>query len=111
MAQRIEILLVDDIDGSKADENIQFGLDGVEYEIDLSNKNAEKLRSSLQQFVESARRLKTGKRNATAAVGKRSGNTKEIRAWAEENGYQVSSRGRIQAEIVEAFESAHQVTG
>jgi hypothetical protein len=116
MAQRVEYILEDDLDGGKADETVQFGLDGVEYEIDLSTENYEKLRDALAPWVGVARR--TGgrrKRNvgSAAAAAPRAAatdgasNTSDIRAWAQENGYEVSSRGRVSAEVREAYEKAH----
>ncbi|SEP60696.1 histone-like nucleoid-structuring protein Lsr2 [Microlunatus flavus] len=113
MAQRVEYILEDDLDGGKADETVQFGLDGVEYEIDLSSANYEKLKDTLAPWVASARR--TGgrrKRNAAGIVAPRaatngSSNTSDIRAWAQENGYEVSSRGRVSAEVREAYDKAH----
>jgi hypothetical protein len=117
MAQRVEYILEDDLDGGKADETVQFGLDGVEYEIDLSTENYEKLRETLAPWVGVARRT-GGRRKRTAAAGGAprgaataaggsANNTSDIRAWAQENGYEVSSRGRVSAEVREAYEKAH----
>lgn len=114
MAQRVEYILEDDVDGGKADETVQFGLDGVEYEIDLSTQNYEKLRDVLAPYVGVARR--TGgrrKRVAGSAAAPRAAessggaNTSDIRAWAQENGYEVSSRGRVSAEVRDAYDKAH----
>jgi hypothetical protein len=106
MAQRVQVILEDDFDGGQADESISFGLDGAEYEIDLSAPNAAKLRDALAPWVANARktggRRKRGTRQASSGPG-----TAEIRAWAEANGYQVSSRGRVPAEIREAYAKAH----
>jgi hypothetical protein len=107
VAQRTRIELVDDIDGTDADETVTFGLDGVSYEIDLSKKNAAKLRDHLALFVGSAR--KTGgrrRRGAGVRTGPVSGTTADIREWARANGYEVSDRGRIPAEIRAAYEAA-----
>lgn len=109
MAQRVQVILEDDYDGSAADETVTFGLDGVEYEIDLSAKNAEDLREALAPWVGHARRVggrrKRGGRPAVSADGTSS--TSEIRAWALAQGYDVSSRGRVSADIREAYERAH----
>lgn len=110
MAQRVQIILEDDFDGGTADETVSFALDGVEYEIDLSETNASKLREALAPWLGHAR--KTGgrrRRAATAGAAKGSGpsSTSEIRAWALANGYEVSSRGRVSAEVREAYEQAH----
>ncbi|TLM75461.1 Lsr2 family protein [Pseudarthrobacter sp. NamB4] len=109
MAQKVNIILVDDLDGGSADENVKFGLDGVNYEIDLSAANAAELRSSLERFVAAARKT-SGGRTATrtkTAPGGRSHDSAQIRQWARENGYTVNSRGRIQAEIQEAYQKAN----
>jgi hypothetical protein len=107
MAQRVQIILEDDFDGGQADETVAFGLDGSEYEIDLSSGNAAKLRDALAPWVASAR--KTGGRRRRGA-GKTTGagpGSAEIRAWAQENGMQVSARGRVPAEVREAYAKAH----
>ncbi len=115
MAQRVEYILEDDLDGGKADETVQFGLDGVEYEIDLSSENYEKLRDALAPWVGVARRTGGRRKRAVgsaaaaprAAAAEGASNTSDIRAWAQENGYEVSSRGRVSAEVREAYEKAH----
>ena len=110
MAQRTEIILIDDVDGGKADETIRFALDGVAYEIDLSAKNAAKLRDQLATYVSVAR--KAGKAPTRPAVrpqpqqptvtADREQN-QAIRAWARKKGLPVSDRGRIPAEIIEQY--------
>jgi len=106
MATKTMIVLEDDYDGGKADETVRFGLDGTTYEIDLSDKNADKLRKALSPFLEAARRTggrstKRGSDLSTGAV-----DTKAVRAWAASNGVSVSSRGRIPAQIVEQYRAA-----
>ncbi|WP_163567080.1 histone-like nucleoid-structuring protein Lsr2 [Fodinicola feengrottensis] len=114
MAQRTEIILIDDVDGGKADETIRFALDGVAYEIDLSNKNAAKLRDQLATYVSVAR--KAGKARAPTRPAVRPAPTvptvtadreqnQAIRAWARKKGLAVSDRGRIPAEIIEQYHS------
>jgi hypothetical protein len=113
MAQRVQVVYEDDLDGGPADDTVQFGLDGVEYEIDLSTANYEKLRDAMAPWVAVARR--TGgrrKRTTTGAAPKAASsggdtNTSDIRAWAQETGLEVSSRGRISAEVRDAYEKAH----
>lgn len=110
MAQKVNIILVDDLDGGSADENVKFGLDGVNYEIDLSAANAAELRSSLERFINAARKASGGGRavqRAKAPTGGRSHDSAQIRQWARDNGYTVNSRGRIQAEIQEAYQKAN----
>ena len=111
MAQKVNIILVDDLDGGSADENVKFGLDGVNYEIDLSAANASELRSSLERFITAARKA-SGSRaaargSAKAPSGGRGHDSAQIRQWARDNGYNVNSRGRIQAEIQEAYQKAN----
>jgi Lsr2 len=112
VAQKTLVILEDDLDGGEADETVTFSLDGVSYEIDLSDGNAKKLRESLSSFVESARRTggratTRGRARGAAAAGSRSGRSAEIRAWAKGQGIKVNERGRIPAEVVEAYEKAH----
>lgn len=113
MAQRVSVLLIDDLDGKEAAETVTFGLDGVTYEIDLSAENAAKLREEFAGWVGAARR--SGGRRTTPARsgrGSSSGSGKAsdasvIRAWAAENGHTVSDRGRIPAEVRAAYEAAN----
>lgn len=108
MAQRVQIILEDDYDGSEADETVSFGLDGVEYEIDLSSKNAAQLRESLAVWTAHGRKTGGRRRRAgTAAKNTDSSSPSDIRAWAQSQGLEVSSRGRVSAEVREAYEKAH----
>lgn len=108
MAQRLKVELVDDIDGNDADETVTFSLDGVSYEIDLSTKNAAKMRDTLAPYVGSARKV-AGRRRRGSGSGRRAGgtDTAAIREWARSSGYDVSERGRIPAEIRQAYDAAH----
>ncbi|WP_433761535.1 histone-like nucleoid-structuring protein Lsr2 [Nocardia sp. CA-135398] len=114
MAKKVTVTMVDDLDGtSKADETVLFSLDGVTYEIDLSKKNAGKLRADLDRWTEKARRTGRVKvRSKARGGGKdfRSPVDREhsvaIREWARKNGHQVSARGRISADIVAAYNAA-----
>lgn len=105
MAQRVTVILEDDLDGSKATETIQFGLDGVAYEIDLNTENASHLREALAPWVGAARRM-SGRKNPARTSTRRS-DLNEIRAWARENGHEVSDRGRVAQTIVRAYDAAH----
>lgn len=112
MAQKVQVILVDDMDGGEATETVPFALDGSTYEIDLSTENATKLREAFAPYVGQARR---GGRSTGPGVrgrrgtGARSGNTDNavIRSWAKENGHPVSARGRISADIRDAYAKAH----
>lgn len=109
MAQRVQIILEDDYDGGTADESVSFALDGVEYEIDLSEANASRLREELAAWIGHARKTGGRRRRTAPAAAKPTGpsSTSEIRSWALGNGYEVSSRGRVSAEVREAYEQAH----
>jgi hypothetical protein len=109
MAQRTLVILEDDYDGSEADETVSFALEGVEYEIDLSSANAESLRAALAPWVAHARRIGGRRRRSAAKAPASDGasSTSDIRAWALDQGYEVSSRGRVSSEIREAYEQAH----
>jgi hypothetical protein len=109
MAQKVQVVLLDDLDGGTADETVSFALDGVSYEIDLSAENAAKLRESFAQWVGHGRRVGgrggRGGRRSGGSSGRSSGNSTEIREWARANGYTVSDRGRIPAEVKAAFDA------
>ena len=119
MAQKVLVQFVDDLDGSVGEDvsTVSFALDGVSYEIDLREANAARLRDSLEDFVNSARR--TGgriKRGVTPAQApstparteaRSKEQTKAIREWARKNGHDLADRGRIPANVIEAFEASH----
>ena len=104
MARKTTVELVDDLTGEKADETVTFGLDGVSYEIDLSDKNAAELREKLTEWAGKARRIGGRKQRGTGSVGGTS-DAAQVRVWARENGYEVPERGRIPSEIREAYEA------
>lgn len=105
MAQKHVIEFIDDLDGSEASQTLTFSLDGVDYEIDLSDTNAENLRSALSTYTEKARRTGGRKRSATE-VRSTGPSSKDIRAWAQAQGLEINSRGRIQAAIVDQYLAA-----
>ncbi|UJP40915.1 histone-like nucleoid-structuring protein Lsr2 [Cellulomonas palmilytica] len=110
MAQKVQVLLIDDVDGSSADETVTFALDGVTYEIDLTAKRAAELRDSFATWVGHAR--KVGGRSTSGAAKpssrRRSSNDAQaIREWAKAQGLEVSERGRISADVREAYDKAH----
>ncbi|MDP9220309.1 MAG: Lsr2 family protein [Actinomycetota bacterium] len=104
MAQHVQVVLVDDLDGGKAAETVSFALDGVSYEIDLSAKNAAKLRDALASWVGHSRRAggRRGGGRARAARGG-GGDLTAMREWGRKNGFKVSDRGRISAELQAAY--------
>jgi hypothetical protein len=110
VAQRIQVTLVDDVDGSEAAETVSFSFEGKAYELDLSEKNANKLRKALEPFVAAARRSGGGgrRRQRGSSGASRGGSDRErtaaIRKWAREHGHQVADRGRIPSSVIEAYE-------
>lgn len=113
MAQRVQVVLIDDFEGGDAAETVTFGLDGVTYEIDLNETNAAKLREAFAAYVGNARRVSgragRGSSSGSSARGRRSstGDTAAMREWGKKNGYKVSERGRISAALREAYNAAH----
>ena len=121
MAQKVQVILVDDVDGGEAAETVSFALDGVSYEIDVSEKNASALRDALASWVGHARRVggrsSSGRARSTSSSAAGSGRSRgssggrhdlsDVRAWARENGYQVSDRRRVSSEVITAYEKAH----
>jgi hypothetical protein len=108
VAQKIKVLLVDDLDGGEAEGTVRFALDGAEYEIDLSPEHAEALRRALAPFIGAARRTRaTGQ---PTRAGRRAGasglDTTEVREWARVQGIEVKDRGRIPADVVARFKAA-----
>lgn len=97
MAQRVEVVLVDDLDGSEAKETVTFGLDARYYEIDLSDEHTKELREMLKQYVRKGRVI---------APPSPQNEAQQIREWAVNNGYQVASRGRLHRDIVEAYRNS-----
>ncbi|MBT2565266.1 Lsr2 family protein [Arthrobacter sp. ISL-85] len=109
MAQKVVTILSDDLDGSEATETIRFSLDNSEYEIDLNEGHANELRRALERFTNAGRKVSGGRGRPAARSKSSQGGpeAKAIRLWAAEQGLQVNTRGRIQAEIVEKYEAAH----
>jgi hypothetical protein len=109
VAQKIQTLFIDDLDGSAAEGTVRFGLDGTEYEIDLNEQHARQLRDALAQYVSAARRANGVARRPARTGGQApaSGlNTTEVREWAKAQGIEVKDRGRVPAELVVKFKAA-----
>jgi len=114
VAQRVQILLVDDLDGGEASETVEFALDGTSYEIDLSEKNAAALRAAFAVYVAEARKVGNPRRGGSGSGKSRSRTgtgggpaASEIREWARSNGMTVPERGRVSAEVRKAYDAAH----
>lgn len=111
MAQKVQTLLIDDLDGGAAEGTVRFGLDGAEYEIDLSAKNAEALRKALVRYVDAARRTPGSAARRAGRSGRRAANAggpdpTTVREWAKSQGIEVKDRGRVPAELVVRFKAA-----
>ncbi len=107
MAQRISVELIDDVDGKRADETVRFSLDGVEYEIDMTKKNAAALRKAFSPWQDHARRVAGRRKTQTPPTRVDVGvDTRAVRAWAESHGHTVPARGRIRSEIVDLYRAA-----
>ena len=114
MAQKTQVILVDDVDGSEANQTVTFALDGVSYEIDLNAHNAARLRDDFATWVGHARRSagrrspakrSSGGSSTTGAARKRE--IAAIREWGRANGWEVSDRGRLSADLEEAYAKAN----
>jgi hypothetical protein len=111
MAQKIQTLLIDDLDGGEAESTVRFGLDGGDYEIDLSAKHAEALRKALEPYVSAARRapgsaVRRPGRNGRRAARADGADPMAVREWAKSQGIEVKDRGRVPAELVVKFKAA-----
>ena len=111
MAQRVVTELTDDTNGKPADETVTFGLDGREYEIELTAKNAAALRKAFDVYVAHGRRIGGRRPRSAGASGparsKSDLDTKAVREWANNNGHKVSERGRIPSSVIDAYQAAH----
>ena len=108
MAQQIQTLFIDDIDGGAAEGTVRFALDGTDYEIDLSGKHSHELRGVLRKYVDHARKVGGTARRPSARGGRRVStvDTVAVRAWARENGHDIKDRGRVPADITAKYREA-----
>jgi hypothetical protein len=109
MAQRVQTFLIDDLDGSDAEGTVLFGLDGTQYEIDLSTGHAKDLRAALARYIDAGRRVtgtarragQSGRKTAASSIS----NT-EVRTWAKAQGLEIKERGRVSADILARYRAA-----
>jgi Lsr2 len=106
MAQKVQVLLEDDLSGGPAEGTVRFGLDGTAYEIDLNEENTAKLRNSLAPYVEHARKVTGTRQRRTRGASSRE-RSADIRSWAKSAGIHVNERGRIPADVVAKYDAAH----
>jgi len=109
VAQKLQTFFIDDLDGSEAEGTVLFGLDGTQYEIDLSTSHAKELRTSLARYIDAGRRV-TGSTRRAGQNGRKApvngiSNT-EVRAWAKTQGLEVKERGRIPADVIAQYQAA-----
>lgn len=106
MAQKIQTLFVDDIDGGEADGTVRFGLDGTDYEIDLSVAHSEELHKALAPYIVHARRSGGTRRAARGRRGGSAVDTHQVREWAREQGIEIKERGRVPADVMGQYRQA-----
>ena len=109
MAQKVQTVFIDDLDGTEADGTVRFSLDGTEYEIDLTAGHTQQLREALAPYVDAGRRVSGSVRRPARAARRPqpSGpNTTEVREWAKAQGMDVKDRGRVPAELIVKFKAA-----
>jgi Lsr2 len=111
MAQKVQTLLIDDLDGGEAEATVRFGLDGTDYEIDLSAKHAKALRKALATYIDVARRIPRSATPRPGRSGRRAANAgvpdpTAVRGWAKSQGIEVKDRGRVPADLVVKFKAA-----
>ena len=109
MGQQVIVTVTDDLDGSAADETVKFELDGAGYEIDLNAKHAAALRKALGKYVAAARKptpVSRRRSSRSRVTSSRQADPKAVRVWAQAQGLEVSSRGRIPVEIIDRYYAA-----
>jgi Lsr2 len=107
MAQKVQTLFIDDIDGGAAEGTVRFALDGAEYEIDLSARHSDELRGIFKEYIAHARKVGGSSRRVTRGARRPNAiDTVAVRAWARENGYGIKARGRVPAEVVAKYRQA-----
>lgn len=110
VAQKTIVKMYDDLDGSEIDaegKSVSFSFDGASYEIDLSGKNVEKMRADLQVYIDKARKVSRRSSGGSSKSEPAPLDTRAVRAWAEEQGLEVSARGRLSSELIEQYRAAH----
>jgi hypothetical protein len=107
MAQRTQVVFTDDVDGGEAIGTVRFGLEGTSYEVDLSQKNADKLAKALEPYIAAARKTGSGSPRRTAKPPRPAGpSPQEVRTWAKDQGIEVKDKGRVPAELIVKFQAA-----
>ncbi len=109
MAQKVQVVLIDDIDGGAAVETVSFSVDGTKYEIDLNAENAARLRDDVAKWTVNARKVAASSRGRRSGASRKSsrGDAHDIREWARTQGMEVPERGRVSRELRDAYDAAH----
>jgi hypothetical protein len=109
VAQEVITRIVDDIDGGEADQTVVFSWGSAQYEIDLNDKNVEKMAKALQPYIEKARKVSRAAATSRPKSSGRAARTdlQDVRAWAHSNGHAVSDRGRVPQTVLDAYDAAH----
>ena len=107
MSRNVSVVITDDLDGSEGADTVRFALDGVNFEIDLSDSNRNRLESDLAPYITAARRRSRDSRRRAGRTASASVDRAAVRAWAREAGLNISERGRISAEVIRQYEAAH----
>jgi hypothetical protein len=107
MVKKVSVILVDDLSGGQADETVKFGVDGTGYEIDLNLRNAQDLRVLLARYIEKGRKITSpaSRPSRSPRTATDEASNKKMRSWAKEQGFKISDRGRVSAEIVAKYEA------
>jgi hypothetical protein len=106
MSSKVLVLLEDDLDGSKASETVTFGIDGTQYEIDLNEQNAQKLRGDLDGYISKARKVGGRRSGRRSTDGRGNVDLRAVRAWASSNGIELATRGRIPGVVIDQYRAA-----
>ena len=108
--QRVDVRLEDDLTGGPADETVEFSIDGRAYEIDLNARHAADFRRQLERFLEHASLARPTRRGSPARTLASRERSRQIRVWAEQQGFDISERGRLPREVIQQYESEHSTT-
>ena len=102
MANRLQVILIDDLDGTEAVETVAFALDGKSYEIDLSAANAARFRDAVAPYVSAARSVRARKKARSGPEV----DARAVREWARAQGMDIAPRGRIPSTVLEQYRAA-----
>jgi hypothetical protein len=106
VAQKVQVLLTDDLDGSEASQTVKFGWLGADYEIDLNDKNLAAFEKAVSKYVAAGRKTGGGAKARSTKKQSPTVDLADVRAWARNNGYEVSDRGRVSGAVLEAYKAA-----